>query len=103
MVNSLLGREWENGFLEVPGQIMAHVRPGEMGRGDSTTVLAEEGRGRVVTAATWEFLMEGEISSNLGGLERSSRRDSFLVNTRKAIRVQGSRSEEQAQFPRVDF
>ena len=32
MVNSMLGRKWEYGFLEVPGQIMTHVRPGAMGR-----------------------------------------------------------------------
>ena len=103
MVNSMLGRKWEYGFLEVPGQIMTHVRPGEMGRGHSTSILAEEDRGRVVTAATWEFLRQGGISSNLGGLDRSSRGDRFLVNTRKAIRIKRSRPEQQTHFPRVDF
>ena len=103
MINSLLGRKWEHRLLEVLGQIMTHVRPGEMGRGHSTSILAEEDRGRGVTAATWEFLMEGEISSNLEGLDRSSRGGGFLVNTRKAIRIQRSRPEEQTHFPRMDF
>ena len=103
MVNSLLGRKWEYGFLEVLGQIMTHVRPGEMGRGDSTSILAEEDRGREITAATWEFLRHGMTSSNLGGLGRSSRGDRFLVNTRKAIRVKRSRPEEQTHLPRMDF
>ena len=103
MVNSMLGRKWEYGFLEVLGQVMTHVRPGEMGRGHSTSILAEEDRGREVTAATWEFLRQGRTSSNLGGLDRSSRGDRFLVNTRKAIRIKRSRPEQQTHFPRVDF
>ena len=102
-VNTDLGRKWEYGFLEVPGQIMTHVRPGVKGRGDSTSILAEEDRGREVTAATWELLMKGGTSSNLGGLDRSSRGDRFLVNTRKAIRIKRSRPEEQTHFPRMDF
>ena len=103
MVNSMLGRKWEYGFLEVPGQIMTHVRPGVMGRGRSTSILAEEDRGGRVTAATWGFLREEKVSSNLGGLDRSIRRVRFLVNTRKALRIKMSRSEEQTHFPRVNF
>ena len=103
MVNSLLSRRWEYGFLKVPGQIMTHARSGEMGRGDSISTLAREDRRRGVTAATWEILLSWEIRPNLGGLVRSSWGDRFLINTRKAIRVQRSRSEEQAQFPRMDF
>ena len=101
--NSNMGRKWENWFLEVLGQIMGHIRPGVRGKGDSTSILAEEDRGREVTAATWELLMKGGTSSNLGGLDRSSRGDMFLVNTRKPIRVKRSRPENQAHFPRVDF
>ena len=40
MVNSMLGRKWEYGFLEVPGQTMTPVRPGAMGRRLSTSILA---------------------------------------------------------------
>ena len=103
MVNSKLGRKWEYGFLEVPGQIMTHVRPGLRGRGRSTSILAEEDRGGRVTASTWGFLREGKVSSNLGGLDRSIGGVRFLANARKAIRIKRSRSEEQTHFPRMDF
>ena len=73
--------------------------------GRSTTFLAERDRGRGVTTAIWENLRLGQrkIGSNLEGLDRSSRRDRFLVNTRKAIRVKRSRPEEQTHLPRMDF
>ena len=71
--------------------------------GRSTSFLAERDRGRGVTTATWEFLRQGKISSNLEGLDRSSRRDRFLVNTRKAMRVERSRPEQKTHLPRMDF
>ena len=50
--NSMLGREWEYRFLEVPSQIMRDVWPGQMGRGRRSSILAEEDRGGRVTAPT---------------------------------------------------
>ena len=82
---------------------MTHVRPGVMGMGRSTSFLAERDRGRGVSTAIWEYLRLRKISSNLEGLDRSSRRDRFLVNTRKALRIKMSRSEEQTHFPRVNL